>query len=189
MAGPERFETRKLLVYWKRIRGEKRFPSSDDIDRAELVLFEPNLFELKMTDPETVTVMHVGDTLIARMGDIDICGKNLFDLFDAARVSAMQRRFQLMFDIACALCTHNDVFTAEGDELRAETLFLPVDDGPDKPRRIFGTIYYTHGPDSRNVALQDPAMALQAETFLEVGNGYAIALDGSDISRLRRSSA
>lgn len=189
MAGPERFETRKLLVYWKRIRGGKRFPCSADLNRDELALFEPNLFELEVIDPETVMVVHVGDTLIARMGGVDLRGQNLFEIFDAARVAEMWRRFQLMFDIACALCTHNDVPTPEGDDLRAETLFLPVVDGPDQPRRIFGTIYYAHGPDSRNVRLQDPAMAFRAETFLEVGNGYAIALDGSDISRLRRSTA
>ncbi len=182
MAGPERSETRELLKHWKRFRGEKRLPSHEDVCLEELAAFMPHIYILDIESDQRFILKLLGDAVREHFDGHDFTGLNLLDLTLPAFQERLKARVRMIFEFGYAACTHTDVPSVDGRKKRTENLMLPVENSAGGFRQVFGSIYYTDGPDdmaqhsaaSNNVKIID-------ESFIDLGSGYAAIIDASEL--------
>lgn len=182
MAGPERSETRELLKHWKRFRGEKRLPCRDDIRFEELAAFAPNLFILDIESDTRFILKQLGAMIVERFGGADLTGKNFLELNDPAFCERIKARVRTIFEFGYAACTHTDVPSADGRFKRTENLMLPVENNTGGFKQIFGTLYYTDGPDETAFHNGEfDCIRTLDESFIDLGGGYAAVIDANEV--------
>jgi len=182
MTGPERSETRELLKHWKRFRGEKRLPGHEDVCLEELAAFMPYIYILDIESNDRFVLKQLGDAVRERFGEYDFTGLNFLDLVLPAFRERLKARVRMIFEFGYAACTHTSIPSADGRMKRTENLMLPVENSAGGFRQVFGSLYYTDGPD--DTAHHSPTangLRILDESFIDLGSGYAAIIDASEL--------
>jgi hypothetical protein len=182
MAGPEREESRQLLKHWKRFRGEKRLPEREDVRLDELDAYAPHLFVIDIETQDRFILKQLGSAVLERFNGFDIRGLNLLDFVKPVFRERLQARVRMIFEFGYAACTHTSMPSTDGRVKRTENVMLPVGNNAGGFRQIFGSIYYTEGPDNaaRHTSTSD-GLEILDESFIDLGSGYAAIINASEL--------
>lgn len=148
---------RTLIAAWERWRADSLLPSRADIDLADVVSLLPALTVLEVRSPDVCIVRLVGSA-IAAATDIELTGKNYFDLTLPQYRELRGQRIWRAAAQPCGYIGMNRHPSPGGNEQWVEFLAMPVRpaEGP-TPVQFFCV-----------AALEGDAMALPGDVDVQI---------------------
>ncbi len=160
-----------FIQYWLSLPKDGLVPRRRDFDPAAIPKLLPRIILHEIIDRERLHLRLVGTMLVERYG-MDITGKNYLDYVPEERREPALRAMNLAVEYPAAMAVRMNIKSAAGRICQAESVGLPMTQGPDKnPLIIFHSVEvenFGHLGNSEGVLKH---FGVSGRTYLDIGAG------------------
>lgn len=165
------FRSQAFLAYWKEVRGSSPMPSADDVRPSDFISLLPFVRYMRWDGPEAV-VFKVWGTALAEWMNVDLTGRNVFNLLPEAERPVELERLKNLHRVPCGFVQQRRVTDIAGMTRLFEFLTLPVAAGSDRQPRMIGPGSFVDAVPGERVELaDDPKTVIHSFRYIDLGHG------------------
>jgi len=132
---------RRLVTYWRHLRGDRAMPSFKEIDPVEIPWALSRIYVLDVLPDGDMVYRLAGDDVARRYGGT-LKGRRIFDLFPKRNAEMILSRWRLVADQGMGVYTDSIHPTALGNLISARRVTLPLGDGTLPASQILGIVSF-----------------------------------------------
>lgn len=168
---PRSERTRRFAEYWSSLPKDGLVPRRSDFDPTAVPDLLPRMIMHEMVDRKRLHLRLVGTALVERYG-MDITGRDYLEFVPGERRPIALSAMLKAIDQPAGMLVYMNIKTVAGRVCLAESLGLPLTQGPEKPTIILfhsdEIENYGHHPKSDH---QLKHFAVSQRHYLDLGNG------------------
>lgn len=130
--------SQSLFSYWNALRGNRPAPKRFEIEPARIANSLPDTFILERINHKNARFRLAGTRITEALG-IELRGRNLFELFEAADATTLQNEIQTITEHCGVGLFHISAGNDDGTSTRFEVLVLPLTHMHDSVDRFLGS--------------------------------------------------